>query len=83
LNSLSVDDFRMVKAYQNPPGGVKKTFTAVLHLLCGVNPEVPTKRGTLDIKEEQKQWQCCQKLMGNPEKFMEGLKTYQAVIDDG
>jgi len=60
------------------------TFTAVLHLLCSVIPEVPrTKKGTLDVKEEQKQWQLCQKLMGNPEVFMNYLKNYQSAIDEG
>ena len=83
LNSLKVDDFRMVKAYNNPPGGVKMTFTAVLHLLCNVNPDVPVKKnGTLNV-EEAKQWQLAQKLMGNPEVFMEGLKGYQQAIDGG
>ena len=56
LNSLDVADFRMVKAYNNPPGGVKTTFICVLHLLCNVSPDVPvTKKGTLNC-EEAKQW---------------------------
>ena len=83
LNSLTIDDFRMVKAYNNPPGGVKMTFTCVLHLLCSVIPDVPQKKGKLDVKEDQKQWQLCQKLMGNPEVFMNYLKDYQGAIDEG
>ena len=71
----------MVKAYNNPPGGVRITFIAVLHLLVGVHPDVPTtKQGKLNV-EESKQWQACLKLMGNPEAFMEELKKYKEVID--
>ena len=76
LNSLDVADFRMVKAYNNPPGGVKMTFFAVLHLLCNVNADVPvTKKGLLNC-EEAKQWPLCLKLMNNPELFMDALKSY-------
>ena len=83
LNSLKVEDFRMVKAYNNPPGGVKMTFIAVLHLLCNVHPDVPvTRKGLLNV-EEAKQWQMCLKLMGKPEDFMDLLKGYQAEIDGG
>ena len=73
----------MVKAYTNPPGGVKTTFFAVLHLLCGIHPDIPTtKKGALSV-EEAKQWPLCLKLMNNPEGFMELLKGYQAEIDSG
>ena len=40
LAGLKVKDFQTLKALNNPPGDVAKTFTCVLHLMAGINPDV-------------------------------------------
>jgi len=49
LDGLNVKDFQMLKALNNPPSDVKKTFTAVLNLLASLDPGVPVdKKGRLN-----------------------------------
>lgn len=79
LAGLKIDDFRMLKALNNPPGDIKETFTCILHLLAKVDPDVPvTKNGKLDT---QKPWQAALGLMKDPNKFLEKLNSYKGWID--
>lgn len=70
----------MLKALNSPPDAVKMTFTCVLHLLSGVNPDVPVdKKGRLNAENP---WKVAQKLQANPKQFLEGLNEFKAVIDE-
>lgn len=40
LAGLKVKDFQTLKALNNPPADVAKTFTCVLHLMAGINPDI-------------------------------------------
>jgi hypothetical protein len=76
LAGLKIDDFRMLKALNNPPGDVKDTFTCVLHLLAKVDPNVPTDaKGRL---KTEKPWPTALSLMKDPKGFLETLNGYKA-----
>jgi dynein heavy chain len=80
LAGLNVKDFQMLKALQNPPAPVANTFTCVLHLLAGVNDQVPVdKKGKLNVENP---WKASLKLMANPAKFLESLNEFKQVIDE-
>jgi dynein heavy chain len=80
LDGLNVKDFQMLKALNSPPDAVKMTFTCVLHLLSGVDTDVPVdKKGRLTAENP---WKVAQKLMANPKKFLEGLNDFKAAIDE-
>lgn len=69
----------MLKALNNPPAAVAEVFLCVLHLLCGINPDVPVdKKGRLNTDAP---WKVAQKLQGNPQKFMDGLNAFKGEID--
>jgi hypothetical protein len=59
-----LNDFRNLKAFKNPPEDIVKTFTAVLHLLCKIDTNVPVdKAGKL---KTEKPWSTALSLLGNP-----------------
>jgi hypothetical protein len=65
----------MLKALKNPPIDVKNTFECILHLLCKVDPGVPTDaRGRL---KTEKPWPTALILMSDPKAFLETLNTYK------
>jgi len=79
LEGLNVKDFQMLKALNNPPADVQKTFTAVLNLLSSVNPDVPVdKKGRLNAENP---WKAALKLMANPKDFLESLNNFKGAID--
>lgn len=79
LAGLNIDDFRMLKALKTPPADVATTFTCALHLLCGIDPNVPVdKNGKL---KTEKPWQTALGLMGNPAAFLETLNGFKSKID--
>jgi len=79
LAGLKIDDFRMLKALNNPPGDVKDTFTCVLHLLAKVDPGVPVDaKGRL---KTEKPWPTALGLMKDPKAFLETLNGYKEKID--
>lgn len=79
LAGLKIDDFRMLKALNNPPEDVKITFTAVLNLLSRVDPTVPVDaKGRL---KTEKPWPTALSLMKDPKGFLETLNGYKAAID--
>jgi hypothetical protein len=80
LAGLKIDDFRMLKTLNNPPGDVKDAFNCVLHLLCKVDPAVPIDaKGRL---KTEKPWQTAQGLMKDPKAFLETLNGYKDKIDN-
>lgn len=79
LAGLKIDDFRMLKALNNPPGDVKDTFVCVLHLLSKVDPGVPVDaKGRL---KTEKPWPAALGLMKDPKGFLETLNGYKEKID--
>ncbi|KFG65365.1 dynein heavy chain family protein, partial [Toxoplasma gondii RUB] len=80
LNTLNKKDFQEAKSLNKPPPGVEDITTAVMHLLAGVDPNIEVdKQGKL----RDKSWKGAQKMMNNPEKFLQTLKDFKQVIDEG
>ncbi|KAL8448487.1 hypothetical protein Emed_003748 [Eimeria media] len=89
LNTLNKKDFQEAKALNKPPPGVEDITAAVMHLLATIDPLIEAgllksfpsvdKQGKL----KDKSWKGAQKMMNNPEKFLQTLKDFKAVIDDG
>jgi dynein heavy chain, axonemal len=80
LAGLNVKDFQMLKALANPPAPVAQTFTCVLHLLAGIDPNVQVdKKGKLNAENP---WKNALKLMANPQKFLDVLNEFKQVIDE-
>jgi dynein heavy chain len=80
LNGLKVKDFSMLKALNNPPGDVQKTFGCVINLLCNVDPLVPVDRkGRL---ADSNVWKLCLVQLKNPQSFLDKLKSYKNDIDE-
>jgi dynein heavy chain len=79
LAGLNVKDFQMLKALQNPPGDVAKTFTCVLNLLAGIDPLVQVdKKGRLNAEAP---WKNALKLMANPAGFLANLNEFKNHVD--
>jgi len=79
LAGLKVKDFQTLKALQNPPADVAKTFTCVLHLLATINPDVQVdKKGRMSAEAP---WKNALKLMQKPEDFLKQLNAFKEVID--
>jgi len=70
----------MLKALNNPPDDVKKTFACVVNLLCVVDPLIPVDgKGRL---KEANPWKCVSILLKNPKEFLDKLKNYKNDIDE-
>lgn len=67
LDGLKLEDLQNLKALNNPPTDVAKTFTCVLHLLVTIDPNVPHKKGKLDADPP---WKACLKIMKEPAKLL-------------
>lgn len=79
LDSLSPDDFKMLKAFKNPAKALVTCMTAVLHLLAGVEDGVPVdKKGNV---KTDKPWNVGLQLMSSPQGFMDTLSGYKSLID--
>lgn len=73
-------DFQTLKALQNPPTDIGKTFTCVLHLLATIDPNVQVdKKGRMNAEQP---WKNSLKLMQNPTNFMEGLNDFKRLVDE-
>ncbi|KAL8275355.1 hypothetical protein Esti_000677 [Eimeria stiedai] len=89
LNTLNKKDFQEAKALNKPPPGVEDITTAVMHLLASVDPLIEAgKLNSFPLVDKQgklkdKSWKGAQKMMNSPEKFLQTLKDFKAVIDDG
>lgn len=80
LNTLNKKDFQEAKALKQPPPGVEDITTAVMFLLASVDPIVEVDK-TGKLKE--KSWKGATKMMANPEKFLQTLKDFKTLIDEG
>ena len=69
LDTLNKKDLGEAKSLKKPPAGVDD-ITAVVIILLENNPK-------------DKSWGAAQKLMNNVDKFLERLKGFKAVIDEG
>jgi dynein heavy chain len=79
LAGLNVKDFQMLKALQNPPGDISKTFACVLNLMASIDPNVPVdKKGRLNVENP---WKASLKLMANPQVFLDSLNSFKAYVD--
>jgi len=78
LEGLNLKDLQNLKALANPPADVAKTFTCVLHLLCGIDPGVPCKKGKLDTDAP---WKAALKLMQNPGALLDQLKGFGGLVE--
>jgi hypothetical protein len=64
LKGLNVKDFSILKALKTPPKGIENVFTCVLHLLCTLDPIIPTdKNGKL---KSENNWKIALQMMANP-----------------
>lgn len=81
LDSLSLADFRDLKAFKTPKQSLITCGTAVLHLLASVEDGVPVdKRGNL---KAEKPWSVVLALLGNPQSLLDRLLGFQAMVDSG
>lgn len=79
LAGLNVKDFQMLKALQNPPADIGKTFTCVLNLLSTIDVNVPVdKKGRLNVENP---WKASLKLMSSPQAFLDSLNGFKAYVD--
>ena len=80
INGLKIADIRMLKALASPPTDVQKTFGCVIHLLCGVDPNIPIdKKGKLS---EANPWKCVGKLLASSQAFLDKLKNFIHLIEN-
>jgi dynein heavy chain len=80
LDGLQVKDFQNLKALKSPPVDIAKTFTCVLHILCGVDPNVPINKKSKKL-DTQDPWKVALSLMANPQKFKDSLEGLKDKID--
>jgi dynein heavy chain len=79
LAGLNVKDFQMLKALQNPPADIAKTFACVLNLLSTIDVNVPVdKKGRLNVENP---WKASLKLMSSPQAFLDSLNGFKAYVD--
>lgn len=69
MNTLNKKDLGEAKSLKKPPTGVDDITAVVLILLEG-NPK-------------DKSWTAAQKMMNNVDKFLERLKSFKPLIDEG
>ncbi|CAD7974700.1 unnamed protein product [Amoebophrya sp. A25] len=80
LDVLNKKDFQELKALGKPPGGVDVVCECAMHLQAGISADIEIdKKG----KVKDTSWKGAQKMMNNPEKFLESLKAFKPAIDDG
>jgi len=80
LDVLNKKDFQELKSFAKPPPGVDKVCETVLHLMATIDPNIEVdKKG----KIKDPSWKGALKMMSNPEKFLENLKAFKGVIDQG
>lgn len=81
LNSLKVDDFRTLKAFNNPPAGIDDVTSAVMCILAKIDPNVDVDKNG---KPKELTFKAAKKMMNAPEKFIQLLKDLKGNwIDNG
>jgi len=83
LDVLNKKDFQELKSLGKPPAGVDLVMEAVMHLSAGIDPLVDVDKKGKAVFNKDGSWKNSQKVMGNPEKFLENLKSFTAEINDG
>lgn len=76
LDSLSPDDFKMLKAFKKPAQPLVTCMLAVLHLLAGINDAIPVDKKKGGAKADDP-WKIGLNLMSNPNAFMAELSSYK------
>ena len=81
LDSLDKKDLGEAKTMSKPPGGVDDIFAAVMVLLANVEPNVVCGKNG---KVKDRSWGAAKKqLLGNIPAFIDVLKGFKKVADDG
>merc|ERR1719491_568493 len=80
LDTLHKGDIQELKALCKPPAGVDLVCAAVMQLQAGIDPNI-------DVDEhgapKDVSWKGSQKMICNPTKFLNNLKSFKACIDSG
>jgi dynein heavy chain len=80
LDVLNKKDFQELKSFPKPPPGVDQVCECCMYLLSGIDPNIEVdKKGN----PKDPSWKGSQKMMSNPERFLESLKSYKGLIDKG
>ena len=83
LNSLDKKDLGQCKTMSKPPPGVEDVFGAVMTLLASINPNIIVQK-TGKVREKERNWDASRKAMlGNINGFLEELKGFKQVVDEG
>jgi hypothetical protein len=69
-----------LKALKNPPPAIDQTFTCVLHLLSGIDPNVPVD--TNGKLKTENTWKTALATMAKPEAFLEMLNSLKGHVDN-
>ena len=80
LNSIDKKDFQIAKSFANPPGGVPEVFAATIWLLSGFFKEIDADKSK---KPKDWSWKGAQKLMKDPNAFMQSLLGFKEVVNAG
>jgi dynein heavy chain len=79
LDVLDKKEFVELKNFKQPPPGVDLVCEAAMHLQAGIDPNIEVdKKG----KVKEKSWRGSQKMMIEPAKFLQNLKSFKDEIDN-
>merc|ERR1719409_2575919 len=78
LDVVGKKDFQELKCLAKPPAGVDRVLECVMHLLAGIDPSVEVDRAG---RVKDTSWKAAQRLMGNPQQFLERLARYKDTVD--
>lgn len=81
LDSIEKKDFTTAKSFATPPNGVPEVFSATIWLLAGNWAEIDVDPKTK--KPKQFDWKAAQRLMKNPDVFVNSLKNFKDTVDSG
>ena len=83
LESLDRRDLGNCKTMAKPPAGVDDVFAAVMVLLAGINANVLVQKSG-KVRDKDRTWDAAKKaLLGNVNGFLDELKGFKNVIDEG
>lgn len=79
MNSIEKKDFQIAKSFANPPAGVPEVFAATIWLLSGFYKEIDSDKAK---KPKAFDWKASQKLMKDPQAFINSLLTFKEVVNN-
>lgn len=83
LDSLDRRDLGNCKTMAKPPPGIDDVFGAVMVLLAGINPNIIVQKSG-KVREKERTWEASKKaLLGNVNGFLDELKGFKTIIDEG